>query len=200
MSLRERKKLKTRLLIQEVALQLFREHGYDATTVDQIAEAAEVSPSTVYRYFASKEAIVFWDQWDPRIAHQLRERPAEEQPVEAMRAVLDSLFPEAMAEEADLIRARLHWILAEPSLRSHFAVEAERTIALFADVFAERAGRPADDLHVQVVVRAMFAALQTALDVWAREGGDLPALARRSLDLLGDGLVLAPLRPGRGRS
>src|SRR3954449_11756401 len=64
MSLRERKKQKTRWAIQEHALRLFAQQGYEATTVEQIAAAAEISPSTFFRYFPSKEDLVIQDQYD----------------------------------------------------------------------------------------------------------------------------------------
>src|SRR3954463_13039253 len=88
LGLRERKKLKTRRAIQEHALRLFQARGYDATTVEQIAAAAEVSPSTFFRYFPPKEDVVIPDESDPLIAESLRRQPAGLSPVEALRATL----------------------------------------------------------------------------------------------------------------
>ena len=66
-SLRERKKARTRASLREHALRLFREQGYQATTVEQIAAAAEVSPSTFFRYFPTKEDLVLQDDMDTRL-------------------------------------------------------------------------------------------------------------------------------------
>ena len=75
--LRERKKAKTRAEIQRQALRLFRERGYGATTASQIAEAAEVSESTFFRYFPTKEDVVFWDEFDPLIFEAFQAQPPE---------------------------------------------------------------------------------------------------------------------------
>src|SRR5664280_638338 len=74
--LRERKKAKTRWAIQEHALRLFAEQGYEATTVDQIAAAAEISPSTFFRYFPTKEDVVAYDAFDPVMLEAWRAQPA----------------------------------------------------------------------------------------------------------------------------
>ncbi|HUJ75276.1 MAG TPA: TetR family transcriptional regulator, partial [bacterium] len=70
--LRERKKAKTRAVIQQHALRLMKEQGYQATTVEQIAEAAEVSPSTFFRYFPTKEDVVLYDVLDPVLMREFR--------------------------------------------------------------------------------------------------------------------------------
>src|SRR5690606_7272503 len=67
LGLRERKKIKTRMAIREATYDLIKEQGYDGTTVEQIAERAEVSPSTVFRYFPTKEDIVLTDEYDPLV-------------------------------------------------------------------------------------------------------------------------------------
>src|SRR5215470_9181781 len=79
--LRERKKAKTRAAIRQHAFQLFREQGYEATTVEQIAEAAEVSHSTFFRYFPTKEAVVLQDGRERRWIDALRARPPGMPPI-----------------------------------------------------------------------------------------------------------------------
>ena len=78
MGLRERKKQKTREAIQREAMRLFQEQGYEATTIEQIAEAVEISPSTFFNYFPSKEDVVFTDPYDPLFISTFLERPGEE--------------------------------------------------------------------------------------------------------------------------
>src|SRR5271154_4796427 len=84
--LRERKKARTRAAIREHALRLFREQGYDATTVDQIADAADVSPSTFFRYFPTKEDVVLQDDVDVLALGAFEAQPAGLTPVAAFRA------------------------------------------------------------------------------------------------------------------
>ena len=87
-SLRERKKARTRASLREHALRLFREQGYQATTVEQIAAAAEVSPSTFFRYFPTKEDLVLQDDLDTRIVEAFARQPPELGPVAAVRAAM----------------------------------------------------------------------------------------------------------------
>src|SRR5207245_89584 len=86
--LRERKKARTRASIREHALRLFREQGYQHTTVEQIAEAAEVSPSTFFRYFPTKEDVVLQDDMDIRMLEALRRQPPGLAPLAAFRAAV----------------------------------------------------------------------------------------------------------------
>src|ERR1700759_975209 len=87
-SLRERKKARTRASLREHALRLFREQGYQATTVEQIAAAAEVSPSTFFRYFPTKEDVVLQDDMDTRMLEALARQPSELSPIAAVRAAM----------------------------------------------------------------------------------------------------------------
>src|SRR5262245_52260191 len=86
--LRERKRTRTRLMIQTEALRLFAEKGYAHTTVEEIADAAAISPRTFFRYFPSKEDVVMWDEYDPLALELLEARPDEEPLVESFRAII----------------------------------------------------------------------------------------------------------------
>src|ERR1700730_15744148 len=92
LGLRERKKAKTRASIQEHALRLFHERGYEQTTVEQIADAAEVSPSTFFRYFPTKEDVVMYDALDPLLLEAFEAQPADLSPVGALRATMREVF------------------------------------------------------------------------------------------------------------
>src|SRR5271156_2061193 len=97
--LRERKKARTRAAIREHALRLFREQGYHETTVEQIAEAAEVSPSTFFRYFPTKEDVVLLDELDVITLAAFERQPAGLTPVAAFRAAAAEAFAALTEEE-----------------------------------------------------------------------------------------------------
>src|SRR5689334_13716823 len=101
LGLRERKKAKTRAAIQEHALRLFRKQGYEETTVEQIADAAEVSPSTFFRYFPTKEDVVLYDAFDPLLIEAFRAQPPELTPTKALRASIREVFGSLSAEERE---------------------------------------------------------------------------------------------------
>ena len=90
--LRARKKAATRRALQEHALRLFLADGYDATTVDAIAQAANVSPMTFYRYFPTKEDVVLADDYDPMLGSLIAARPADEPAIESLRHALRAGF------------------------------------------------------------------------------------------------------------
>jgi AcrR family transcriptional regulator len=154
--LRERKKAKTRAAIQEHALRLFRDQGYEATTVQQVAEAAEVSPSTFFRYFPTKEDVVLYDSFDPAIIEAIRAQPADVSPISAVRAGLRSAFGQAPPDEVARQNERGALILSVPELRMRMLDELVRTAQLFSEVIAERVGRQPDDLAVRALVGAVI--------------------------------------------
>lgn len=106
---RERKKARTRQRLQEEALRLFIERGYEATTVEQIAAAAGVSHMTFFRYFPTKEDVVLSDSYDPLLVAAIQARPRSEHPVTrihtAVRDGLGAIY--AIDRDALLVRVRL---------------------------------------------------------------------------------------------
>nr|WP_167538567.1 TetR family transcriptional regulator [Streptomyces albofaciens] len=190
--LRERKKIQTRQAIRRAAYRLFEERGYEATHVDRIAEAADVSPSTVFRYFPTKEDIVLTDEYDALLEAGLRARPADETVAESLRHVaVESLRHIAGEERAELVQ-RVRLIREVPAIRGRTAENAARHTELIGTVLAERTGRPADDLEVRVIASAVLAALQEALLRWVADGqrDDLEELVNRTMDVLARGLRL----------
>ncbi|MGW7488607.1 TetR/AcrR family transcriptional regulator [Streptomyces sp. NPDC054786] len=190
--LRERKKIQTRQAIRRAAYRLFEEQGYDATPVDQIAEAADVSPSTVFRYFPTKEDIVLTDEYDAVLETGLRARPAGEPMVESMRQVtIEALRKIAEEDRTELVQ-RVRLIREVPAIRGRTAENTARDAEMLAAVLAERSGRPADDLELRVIIGAILAGLQEAMLSWVEEGQttDLEDLIHRTMDVLARGLTL----------
>ena len=192
LGLRERKKLQTRQAIRRAAYRLFAEQGYDATPVDRIAEAADVSPSTVFRYFPTKEDIVLTDEYDAVLEAGLRARPADEPMVESMRQVTVEALRGLTAEERSELVQRVRLIREVPAIRGRTAENTARDAAMLAAVLAERSGRPDDDLELRVIGAAILAALQEAMLAWVEDGpdADLEALVNRTMDVLARGLTL----------
>jgi len=163
--LRERKKAKTRAAIREAALTLFEEQGYSSTTVEQIAEAAEVSPSTFFRYFPTKEAVILTDEWDPLIADTIRAQPPEVTAVDALlagiRKVIQTATPADMAAE----RRRQQLFQDVPELRVRVTQQLTDAIDMFAGVLAERAGLDAPNLTQRAVAGALIGVAMAVLKI-----------------------------------
>ena len=174
-SLRERKKLKTREAIQREAMRLFQKQGYEETTIEQIAAAVEISPSTFFNYFPSKEDVVLYDAYDPMMASLFLARPADEALSVSFRAVLDSLAA-IFQRDRDIILARSKLIIGEPALRAQAWEQLEKARDLICGVIAQRYGRSANDLDVRIVVMAVLGALMEATREWALRDGDVPMI------------------------
>ncbi|MFG2005682.1 TetR family transcriptional regulator [Spirillospora sp. NPDC048911] len=192
--LRERKKLKTRRAIQDHALRLFVEQGYDETTVEQIAEAAEISPSTFFRYFPTKEDVVITDEYDPIMAEIFRAQPAGAGVIDALRATFREILPQMLAGDMDTVIARMRLTAQVPALRARTTESLrEGTHAVLKEIVAERTGRPADDLDVEAFTWALLGVLQAAMYAWLDgkvEIENLPGLIDHNLELVARGFPL----------
>jgi AcrR family transcriptional regulator len=154
--LRERKKARTRAAIREHAFRLFREQGYDATTVEQIADAAEVSPSTFFRYFPTKEDVVLQDDMDLMWAEAVRAQPPELPPVAALRAAMPAILAGLPPQQLAMLEESAHLAVSVQAVRSRFLDEFGRTTQVIAEAVAERTGRPASDRAVRTLAGAMM--------------------------------------------
>lgn len=169
LGLRERKKAKTRAMIQEQALRLFREQGYEGTSIEEIADAAEVSPSTVFRYFPTKPDLVIYDDLDERMIEAFRSQPPELNAVQALRASFASGFGAAAGEELALQLERALLMRSVPELRAAMLDEFSRTVREIADMVAERSGRSTDD---DAVLALAGAVIGLSIAAWFASGGD----------------------------
>jgi AcrR family transcriptional regulator len=189
--LRERKKARTRAAIQAVALELFERQGYDATTVDQIAELAEVSPATFFRYFPTKEDVVLHDRYDPLLLADFRAQPPELSPLAALRRTLRSVFAGLPADEFARERERATLIISVPVLRARALDELARSLEPFNEAVAERTGRMADDPEVRALTGAVLGVSISAMLAAAEDpSADYVALMDTGLGYLEGGLQL----------
>jgi AcrR family transcriptional regulator len=188
--LRERKKARTRAAIREHALRLFRKQGYDATTVEQIAEAAEVSPSTFFRYFPTKEDVVLQDDMELLWMDVFLSQPAEMGPIAALRTAVRAAFEGMGAVELAQLRETMDMATAVPAVRARMLAEFARTTQVIAQAVAERTGKDAGDFEVQTLAGAVVG---IAMAAWFDQPDDLEgfgAKLERGLALLEAGLPL----------
>ncbi|WP_421121769.1 TetR family transcriptional regulator [Aquihabitans daechungensis] len=200
LGLRERKKAMTRLALEDAALELFTRKGFDGTTVDEIADACNVSRRTFFRYFASKEDIFSGDQevHDGEVFDLIASRPSDEPPLESLRATLIAMAADLEADRARMV-AKVRIINQTPSLRSAGLEHEQGTIDLVVEALARRSGTAVDDearFHLRLVTQAAIGALRAAIDRWVANGakGELGDVAVEALDALAAGFGRAPRR------
>ncbi|GHH33768.1 TetR family transcriptional regulator [Streptomyces candidus] len=199
--LRERKKQRTRNALLRVALELFTTQGYERTTVDEIADAVDVSQRTFFRYFSSKEEVAFTvvSMAEARFLDAVRARPADEGPLTALRnAVILAWDSVGEAIEA-VVPMELHMrtyrmIESTPALLAvHLRRSTEVEDALAA-VVAEREGLDVDeDPRPRIAVAAFGGVMRLTGRMWGqREDASLPAIRELTvhcLDQLGPALA-----------
>jgi AcrR family transcriptional regulator len=160
--LRERKKVRTRSSIQHAALRLFRKKGYEDTTIAEIADAADVSESTFFRYFGSKEALVFQDEFDDLLIDAFQRQPPELKPLQAIRRAIQEGFAEITSEEAADAVERMELVMTVPELRAAVAGELVDSIDRVAALCATRMGLQPADIRVRSLAGAVVGAMLSA--------------------------------------
>jgi AcrR family transcriptional regulator len=164
--LRERKKARTRASLREHALRLFREQGYQRTTVEQIAAAAEVSPSTFFRYFPTKEDLILQDDMDTRMVEAFERQPPGLGPIAAIRAASKEAIASYSEADLDVLRQTSALTMTVPEVRARAMDEFARTITVISEALAKRTGHPADDLAVRTLAGAIIGVIMSNTMPW----------------------------------
>jgi len=178
LGLRDRKKIRTRDTIRREAMRLIKANGYASTTIEQIAMAADIAPSTFFRYFPTKESVLIASDFDQVTIDALASLPADMEPLKAFRRSLEITLAAATAAEWRFERARLRLVLSVPELKTVQMDEYRRTVTRLAEAEAQRSGRDADDLEVRVLLGALSGGLMASLD------GHLSGLTDRMIQTL----------------
>ena len=164
LGLRERKKLKTRAAIQREAMRLFLEKGFQATTVEDIAAAVEISPSTFFNYFPSKEDVAFQDDLDPLILAAFDRQPAGVNPIRALRDALKSVFAAIPPDEEDLMKQRMALVARDADLRAAMLGQFAALVEQISEILVRRgSGRRSDDFRVRNLSGALLGVLMAAI-------------------------------------
>jgi AcrR family transcriptional regulator len=164
--LRERKKQKTRNTIINVALELFAERGYEQTTIAEIADAAEVSPRTIFAYFPSKADILFYDQpeMQQRLAQVFRDRPEGATALDVLRDFIAGTLSPASEEEHNVALRRRTVIAANETLRLNERARFAPFEQLMAEAIADDLHAGSDDIRPRMIAAALATALSAIRD------------------------------------
>lgn len=177
--LRQRKKTSTRQALLDAALRLFDEKGFAGTSVDEIAAAADVSRSTFFRYFGSKESVLFGasDEAGQLFIDLLEARPPKEGHFEAFEEALVQLA-EARGGTSGKEASRLlnELFRLDPSLRLRRVMETDRWASAIAETLAERAGRSAPSTEDRLATLICTAVAEEVGDAWREIEGDTPVV------------------------
>lgn len=191
-SLRDRKKRRTRRTIEQAALDLFEEHGFDGTTIEMIAAAADIAPRTFFHYFPSKEDVVLSDYSTrlDRIVEALAESRVGEEPWRALRAAFLSVAADYETERGELLR-RFRIIEATPSVAArNLQIQATWEDAVTEAVASWLELDAARDLRPRLIAGSVLAAIRASLRRWLTDNGHsrLPDHISHCFDLLEVGL------------
>jgi AcrR family transcriptional regulator len=187
--LRERKKMATREALHEAAVKLFAQKGYGNTSVDEIAAAADVSRSTFFRYFGSKEAVVFSmpDDAGERYLELLAARPADEGPLKAVEEALVQLSTEGDTESQRSVAIDREELLeSEPDLKARQAELTDAWTARLAQGLADREGVDEPEARHRLVAAICVAMSQEMGEEWLESGIEPERLVRGRFDILRD--------------
>jgi AcrR family transcriptional regulator len=192
--LRARNRARTRDDIIEAALGLFEGRGYDATTCEDIAAAADVSVRTFFRYFDAKVDVLVAGRSDEEgpqaVIAEVLDRPAGEQPVAVLRRALRHPIG-VLESQRDLVVRQVRVMMATPSLETFRREQFHRFEDPLAAAIATRLGRQPGDLDARLLAAATAAVLRISIERWVASGArqeTLRPLVDEAFDRLEHGL------------
>ncbi len=193
----DKKRAKTRAAIQREALRLFTEQGYNETTIEQIAEASEISRITFFRYFATKAEVVLCDLdfMDNTVIETTLSEPAKMSVIQALRTALSKLYLESPDEGLKMLEERVILLRTVPELRAATLSHFSGKTGIISEMVAKRTGRKSDDFEVcnfAGVIGGIWSAAWVSTEKDVAEGctGRFYKLLDAGLKHLEDGLPL----------
>ncbi len=187
MSLRDRKKRLAQVTIEEAALRLFQQQGYEQTSIQDIADAVMMSTRTFFRYFASKEEVLFVPMYVTQSEglRFLEQVAPTKSPHAALKATFEYLASLYQQQWASLL-TRYQVVMQAPSISSIYLRALIAVEPAMCDVLCSRLEGGPSRHEVCLLVAIYMAALRVALLEWIEqeEPGDLVALLGKDLDAL----------------
>ncbi|MDR1633918.1 MAG: TetR family transcriptional regulator [Bifidobacteriaceae bacterium] len=188
--LRERKKERTRQTIQDQAVRLFLNQGYEQTTVEQIAAAADVSERTFFRYFPAKADILALDVIEPVVMEAFVGQDRGLAATAALRSAIREVYAALPPDRLERERERQRLVAQVAGLHAITPGKLESVLDLLAGALAARMGRPSSDPAVATWAGAVAGVVGACYRDWAREGAgrDFIDMADGRLSVLEGGL------------
>jgi AcrR family transcriptional regulator len=186
-TLREKKRDQVRTHLEDTAAELFKAKGFDETTVAEIAAAAEVSPRTFFRYFPTKEDVIFGEAASALadLRSYVRQAPKGASDYEALKRALIE-FGQLLQGQKSRTLTAIQLMATSPALAAKRGDVIGKWLQELAQELSERPGRSRSRLRTRLLVSTAFGAFLAGIDEWRLEGGkrSLPLLLQRSFDSL----------------
>jgi len=170
--------------LEQAALTLYGQHGFDNTTVAEIAERAGLTKRTFFRYFADKREVLFWgaQTLEQLFVQEVAEAPASAAPLDAVAAALDAVAP-MFEERREFAVRRQQIIAANPELQERELIKLASLSRAVAEALRRRG---VGDAAATLTAEAGITVFRVAFERWVDEGNQQPLqeLMRESLDEL----------------